>query len=367
VSELEKLGITALAWLVIAVAAGLVCMGLWVMLPAASRRLFPLPRWRPVLWTGPDVLAAFLLIYLVPGLLFEPLNRLGLITLLYGAEGSLRLQREREFLLVQALAVPIQVTLVLTGLAVLRGAGPARVGLARRRFVQNIAVGYLTWLTVTPPALLLHVLLSLVLKSQAHPLERVSQLRLFEWEWGVIVFLAVIGAPLLEELVFRGVLLPWQLGRTLVDQLIVGVVALIIAILLGIRDGSFNPGPMLFILAMLPGYALVPYLDRQFGRGRSESRPQGGAREGVVDQYTPPRLIRFVHFALEKRVNVLLAVYGNALLFAAFHSSVWPTPIPLFFLSLGLGWLAYRSRSLVAPIVTHVLFNSVATLYLFLT
>ena len=41
------------------------------------------------------------------------------------------------------------------------------------------------------------------------------------------------------------------------------------------------------------------------------------------------------------------AIYGTSLLFAAMHSGVWPSPIALFVLGLGLGWLAYRTRSLV--------------------
>jgi hypothetical protein len=60
------------------------------------------------------------------------------------------------------------------------------------------------------------------------------------------------------------------------------------------------------------------------------------------------------------------AVYGTALLFAAFHSSVWPTPVALFLLGLGLGWLAERTQSLVAPMVVHGLFNAVACVMLLL-
>ena len=42
--------------------------------------------------------------------------------------------------------------------------------------------------------------------------------------------------------------------------------------------------------------------------------------------------------------------------------AVWPTPIPLFALGLSLGYLAYRTQSLVAPVVLHGLFNAVAGL-----
>src|SRR5205807_5797494 len=44
-------------------------------------------------------------------------------------------------------------------------------------------------------------------------------------------------------------------------------------------------------------------------------------------------------------------IYGIAVLFAAVHP--WPTPIPLFFLGLGLGYLAFRTQSLVTPTVLH--------------
>jgi len=55
-------------------------------------------------------------------------------------------------------------------------------------------------------------------------------------------------------------------------------------------------------------------------------------------------------------------VCGSAYLFATFHSPVWPSPIPLFILALGVGWLAYRTRSLVGPILVHGLFNGIACL-----
>ena len=61
-------------------------------------------------------------------------------------------------------------------------------------------------------------------------------------------------------------------------------------------------------------------------------------------------------------------IFGTALIFAIFHANVWPTPVPLFALGLALGYLAYRTQSLVAPIVLHGLFNGVtalALLYMF--
>jgi membrane protease YdiL (CAAX protease family) len=59
------------------------------------------------------------------------------------------------------------------------------------------------------------------------------------------------------------------------------------------------------------------------------------------------------------RTPVPAGVLGTSLLFAAAHSSVWPSPVPLLVLGLGLGWLAQRTGSLVAPILVHALFNGV--------
>jgi len=47
------------------------------------------------------------------------------------------------------------------------------------------------------------------------------------------------------------------------------------------------------------------------------------------------------------------------------HSFAWLSPVALFVLALGLGWLAYRMRSLAGPIVLHGLFNAVSCAPLF--
>src|SRR5262249_50828793 len=64
------------------------------------------------------------------------------------------------------------------------------------------------------------------------------------------------------------------------------------------------------------------------------------------------------------RPGAVRGIFASSILFAAWHSSVWPSPIALFALSLGLGWLAYRTQSLVAPILLHALFNAVTCLVL---
>jgi Type II CAAX prenyl endopeptidase Rce1-like len=58
------------------------------------------------------------------------------------------------------------------------------------------------------------------------------------------------------------------------------------------------------------------------------------------------------------------AIIASSALFAAVHSQVWPSPVPLFVLALGLGYLYMRTRSLVGPVVVHGMFNAVSAVYL---
>jgi len=49
----------------------------------------------------------------------------------------------------------------------------------------------------------------------------------------------------------------------------------------------------------------------------------------------------------------------SSLLFAAMHYGQGPAPIPLFFLSLGLGYLYRQTGSMVPPLIVHLILNGV--------
>jgi membrane protease YdiL (CAAX protease family) len=55
-------------------------------------------------------------------------------------------------------------------------------------------------------------------------------------------------------------------------------------------------------------------------------------------------------------------VYATAAFFALLHP-VWPNPIPLFALGLGLGYLAVRTNGLLVPVLVHGLFNAVSVVF----
>jgi len=124
-----------------------------------------------------------------------------------------------------------------------------------------------------------------------------------------------------EEILFRGLLVPWA-GQKKIYPWILMFAALVMAAL----TGELKTGPVAFVL-ILAGF--------QF----------------VVMAWAPrPRVPR----------RTLACIISSSALFAAAHSAVWPTPIPLFVLACGLGYLTARTRSVIPAIVVHGLFNAVS-------
>ena len=155
----------------------------------------------------------------------------------------------------------------------------------------------------------------------------------------------------------------------------------------------FNPAPVIFVVAMLPVIFAVPLLMR---RGNSHGvLPSPIAAEPTtlatanVDCHVLPgqpstelarqpafskaaeriegKLANLLRSATEARqtppASVILV---NGLFFAALHSTIWPSPIPLFVVGTGLAWVRYRTSSLLGALTLHALFNGVAALTLLL-
>ena len=145
----------------------------------------------------------------------------------------------------------------------------------------------------------------------------------------LLILSACVTAPLLEEFLYRGLLVPWA-GRRWYGPWCLLFPAGVLALL---APPPFLPQSLAFVLLLGVG----AYLIQRFGKRRAKF---------------PTRTV--------------LAVWSSAALFAVVHSAVWPTPIPLFVLGLGLGYLTARTRSWAASAVCHALFNAVATVWVFL-
>jgi membrane protease YdiL (CAAX protease family) len=291
-------------------------------------------------WSGAEILAGVYLVWYVwPGMVSLVLKGIGVEHWYYGddaPEMPLRLE-----LWVRTFALPFQALTIPLLFSAFSGTHPDQLGLTMRHFGRNIVAGLLSWLVLTPLVfgifLLLRYLSSLLGKQvmEHHPLEVLGRQQLFPAEWAMLIFTATVSAPFLEELTFRGVLQPWLAARrwgghaAMLGALVLAAASrwqqLQTAWLEGVPSLALAAAPVLFVLALLPIYMLVCW------RSRTPLGP---------------------------------ALFGTSLLFAYIHVAVWPTPIPLFVLSLGLGILAYRRGSLVGPIVLHGLFNAISCVQL---
>jgi membrane protease YdiL (CAAX protease family) len=340
------------AWLILALASAPLVLGLWFW-AGGKRSLFPTQRTRFVPWSGFEVCFAFLFTQLIlPALLNELLNRIGFFNRLYGpgfdaapgaADGDLT--DARRGLWVSAFAFPVQLIGIVIALRGLSGTRFYQLGLTPHGSVQNMLSGWVAWLLLTLPVLMLNILVTWAYRvsegvpPEEHPLARLARGQPLAVEWVLIVLSGVVIAPIREELLFRSVLQGWVAARPWGAPITLACsVALTSARLLGrVTDGRERVSlgsalePIAFVLIMV---AVCFIAERLFRR-----------------RLPPP--------------HTAWAISSSAMLFAVFHD--WPTPVPLFVLGLGLGYLAYRTQSLVAPIVMHALFNGVACLLMLLT
>jgi len=320
------------------VAAGAIPFGLITTAVVIRRKLALLPRWKPwrVPWGGFEVLAAFLVVGL-----FVPIALVN-----YGSV------EKREASLA---AFPIQLALLIVGWRVLyprwkpfrRDAAillsdevsfnrPLPVGTA---FVRATTLAILAWAVITPFVLgAIHGLVNwlfieLELTPEQHPLTQMAHGA--AWEQVSFLLQACLAAPIIEEIFFRGILLSWMIGARERDTgglqaqpLFPPAARPLVVLAIAVVDCALRAkaGPLIFAAVLSLGLATLWLVVRKGKR----------------------------HF---------LAIYVSATAFALGHSGVWPSPIPLFFLGLGLGWLAVRTRGVFVPIVVHGLFNAISAVY----
>ncbi|MGL4555284.1 MAG: CPBP family glutamic-type intramembrane protease [Gemmataceae bacterium] len=268
-------------------------------------------------WSWPELVACFLLGMLMPALAFQLLHSAGFYAAVYGPERVAELKPQspdqtRFLLWAQAAAFPLQIAGVLALLAYTSGAKAADVGLPGKRLGRQTVTALAVAAALIPAvygvsALKLAAANRLGVPQTEHHFTRLGQAGLGPGEWALLVFVAVVVAPVWEELFFRGLVQPAVIAEGREGQL----AALMIAVAWAAAAGWVPAGAA---LAASLACVLLP----------------GGWR----------------------------GVYAVAVLFAAVHSAAWPSPIPLLPLGAGLGWLA--RGGLLGPIVLHALFNAVA-------
>jgi len=239
----------------------------------------------------------------------------------------------RTRMLNMMLFFPLALLLLFYFLPRLCGAKLYQMGLHLNRWKENFTLGALGWVIITPVCAIVMMIVMLNFwetlwgRGADHPMhtllthdERIST-------WLLVGIITCIVAPLREEILMRGIIQPYLVRNPIVSDLIV-VLAIVWSFSILVTPGSgpdrgLGMGPLFFVAVIAPGYYLFEKWTQQWIK-------EPGAARGI---------------------------FVTSLIFAGLHMAAWPQPIPLFLFSLGVGFLAYRTRSLIGPITVHVLFN----------
>jgi membrane protease YdiL (CAAX protease family) len=372
------------AYAIVAGASLVTLIGLYFFLPELRKRWLPVPRMRPGTWTGYEVFLAICIFAGFPLLILTLLFDAGFFVPLLGPEpDSTTSKQDYTLYLVRCsyISSPLMLAVTLAALLAVMFARtrsrPHHYGLSWSRWPANLALGITAFTVARPVIIAIYALALLVLPKQTNPIELLTEKTLPMWEWFLFGFQTTIMAPLLEEIIFRGILQGWLRRATLVGH--AGLLALIlwhVAQHLVLYDTetktiSYNwdmTVPLVITVLAAAGYVAVMFrLARTFHLSEAEIyrwQPRPGelprALPGLSEDQAAERR-RQLRSADEQRMrhwtvdNAALAILGSALLFAATHP--WPAPIALFPMALLLGWLYQRTQSLVGPITFHALFN----------
>jgi membrane protease YdiL (CAAX protease family) len=250
------------------------------------------------------------------------------------------------------LAFPTQMALAAMGARFLLG-NFWRLGFpARRRWWPAIALGFASCLAFFLPTMCVNLIVREIVyrcaggpRLSEHPLIQSLMAPTADSAfWILITIESIFLAPIREELFFRGAMQPWLIRQKTGGTIGIGIAAGAAILLRGDANSFWSRfGP--------PAYAII------IGHLLLIAEPLAARirnRLSAVGQYLFPTM----QSGSTHGGQVYRGIVGSGLVFAMFHSSSWPDPIPLTVLGLGLGWLAWRTQGIVAPIVCHALFNA---------
>jgi membrane protease YdiL (CAAX protease family) len=380
-----------IAYAATAGAALLTVLGLYLFVPALRKRWFPLPRLRPGTWSGHEVFLGFCIVFGLPILIVAALYQVGFFTPLIGPapdadapNSALIRYLDRCGVISSPLLLTLTLGVLFAVMFARTGCRPHHYGLSWARWPMNLALGLLGFVAATPIVLGVFVVAGLAFPQRDHELVILGRDKPPEWVWLLMCFQATVAAPLLEEILLRGILQGWLRRATLTGHLAVITMTVFRSGLDLVRynreAGTFeyNVAPTIFAGLLAAGYGLALYrLARRFGLKEAEVQrwqplptelPLDGS--SAISEEPSSEWRRRAREQHERRAqewadaNAWLAIYGSAMLFAAIHSA-WPAPVALFLLGLALAWLNHRTQSLIGPIVLHALFNLVAFIALY--
>lgn len=327
--------LSSFAW--VAAGVGAVIVAAW----AIGGRSLPKKRPFPVAFTGIDViLLTFALIFadvISFAIVSQPTIMKRLLPIDLASESPPGLDVLGGLAIAEAQRSDLTRTAILGLVARILSAFVAVLIILGRRLATNrsaprwttpatIVLAGLAWLVIAPIVLTISTLVSQMMMRwggsvEVHPLSTIGGIPSLTF---VFFFSACVATPIFEELLVRGIVLPWAVHDQRRSWLVI-VPATIFAAM-GAKDHHLGVACFLIASVMVMACVLKNHRDPT---NRDE----------------------------------IAAVLSTSILFAGLHSSVWPTPIPLFVFSIGLGWLAVRTGGVTAPIIVHGLLNAVSAIY----
>ena len=374
----QEILVNLLGYGITACVAGMVIVPIYFFTGGGA--LLPLQRKDKGRWSGAEVWLTFVLLLFMPAMVRRFLDDQGFYQALFVKQPS----PDLEDIWASVLYTPLILAVLFWFMFRISRTRPARLGLTLSRWRQDAMLGYLVFLLITPLVLGMYVLVALFFRevfqtpTQHHPLEKLATEPLTALDWLVIFFRATLAAPVLEETAFRGVLQGWlrrasPIGHLMVILITLGCGATPYLTKAAEKQEQANE----FVVTMAA--SVVASAGSSPGQGSILAAALHAASSGLVPEVTEAPdgnlgglifagilalCYALIAFRESSNNSGLKAIFGSAMVFAVFHSTVWPSPIPLFLFGFVLGYLAYRTHSLVPGIVVHCLFNTVACLEL---
>jgi membrane protease YdiL (CAAX protease family) len=349
----------AISYLVVATAALVTLAALWTLIPALRKRWLPMQRLRPGRWTGNDVFLSLCIGIGMPEFVALLLLQIGFFGPLLGTapdNDAPRLEQALYYLQCRLISSPLALAVVLgllfTVLFARSGTRPNRYGLTWIRWPSNVALGIVAFILGKPLIIGIYALFLLVFPRTEDVFADFGKLNPPIWDWALLFFQTVVMAPLVEEILCRGLLQGWLRRAPLSSHLTYLSMLLFMTVFFHADDlsnGDFVP--VVFTIVLVIGYGAILYqFTRKFGLDAAEIQAWQPMQNGAPLPTYNERNRRWVD------ANARLAIYGSATFFAVIHTS-WPAAPAMFPMGLMLGWMAYRTQSLIAPITFHALFN----------
>lgn len=265
----------------------------------------------------------------------------------YSDPEEFKLLRTRMTLWTSGITLPLIALLFPLIISNYTGLNKNELGWLNTNLFQSIKYA-IAWLVVLVP--LVYLLQFFMVKIQFllpgqhvadHPLTQLADQKLLALEWIMLFFSAVVGAPLLEEQLFRGLIQPWIMAKK--NGVLITICC---AIFLGVIQFSDD---------------WYKALSLTLGDKSIENATQFQIH--LTKALTPllfSIIISTLILILNQKNRTYAAIGATALLFGMIHAFAWPSPVGLTLLGLGLGFAYTKTDNIVTPIIIHMGFNFLA-------